>query len=532
MKTNILTKYSFSLLVTILIMVGCTKDFTEINTNPVAYGSKTFDPNYTLTFAQLNYTGSIDFAYDTWRSNLAYASTMMQGFAQPQPLFKGERYEFDEGYTAAYWGTTAVGAYIEQVRFIVDVVELTRNNPKYNNVHQVARLWKALVFARITDLYGDCPYSEAGMGYHKGILSPKYDKQQAIYADMLKEVDEATAALNPGDDKVTGDVIYGGDIAKWKRFGGTLMLRLAMRLTKVDENTAKTYAQKAVGKTMLNNDDNAFVKHDLSGARITQNRNSQILAGDGGLEYYYTKWSKTFIDLLKNANDPRLEKVAVTQLFLSTTSKDQNAAYVTAAAAQKGMPSGKDIAGIAATDIRQDPTFTTFPDYSSPNPAMIRKDGPTFILTYSESEFLLAEAAQRWGIGGTPAPHYKEGLAKAITFLGQYGAGMAVSDAVANAYADANPYNAAIGLQMINTQYWIHTCTMLDFYETWSNWRRSSFPQLVPVIHRLSVTNGVIPRRFPYPLSEEVFNPVNYKAASDAVPGGDNLTGRVWWDKQ
>lgn len=46
-----------------------------------------------------------------------------------------------------------------------------------------------------------------------------------------------------------------------------------------------------------------------------------------------------------------------------------------------------------------------------------------------------------------------------------------------------------------------------------------------------NTTNGTIPRRFPYPLAESNTNPVNYKAASDAVPGGDNLMGRVWWAK-
>nr|WP_121272704.1 SusD/RagB family nutrient-binding outer membrane lipoprotein [Pedobacter schmidteae] len=532
MKTNILTKYSLSLLAAIVLMTGCTKDFTDINTNPIAYGPKSFDPNYTLTSAQLNYTGSIDFAFDTWRGNLIYASTMMQGFSTVVSYWAGDKYALNTDYTGAYWGSTSTtGAYIEQVRFISDVVEYSKSDPKFNNVHQIGRIWKALVFARITDLYGDCPYSEAGLSYYNGILTPKYDRQQAIYADLLKEVDEATNALVVGGDAVRGDLIYGGNIDKWKRFGNSLLLRLAMRLTKIDENTAKTYAQKVVGKTMLDNSDNAFIKHDLSGARVTQNRNSQVLNGDGGQEHYYVKWSKTFIDRLKNANDPRLGKVAVTNLFPVLTSKDQNPNFNATPAVQKGMPNGKDLLGVPATNVTQDPSYTTFGDYSSPNPAMIKKDGIAFILTYSETEFLLAEAAQRWGIGGSAADHYREGLAKSITCLVQYDPSLEVTDAVANAYANANPYNAANGLEMINTQYWLHTCTTLDFYETWCNWRRSGFPVLTPVNHRNGVTSGVIPRRFPYPLAEAASNETNYRAASAAVPGGDNLTGRVWWDK-
>ncbi|SMC90563.1 SusD/RagB family nutrient-binding outer membrane lipoprotein [Pedobacter africanus] len=532
MKKNIFIKYTaLSLLICMLATLSCTKDFQEINTDPVAYGPSSFDPNYTLTTAQMNYTGSTDFAYDTWRANLIYSATMMQGLSSVISYWAGDKYRLDENYTAAYWGNNAVGAYIEQVRFIVDVVEFTKGKSKYNNLHQVARLWKALVFARITDLYGDVPYTEAGKGYYSGFLTPKYDKQQAIYADLLKEVEEAANALDGAGDKITGDIIYNGNVDKWKRFGSTLLLRLAMRLVKIDENTAKTYAQKAVGKTMINNDDNAFVAHDISGGRVTQNRNSQVLNGDGGSEHYHVKWSKTFIDMLKSTNDPRLGKVAVTQLFLTESPKTQNAAFVTTPASQKGMPNGKDLSGIAGRDIRQDPSYTAFPDYSSPHPAMIKKNGVTFILTCAESEFLLAEAAQRWGIAGSAASHYSEGLKKAITFLGQYDADLAITEGTAEAYANSNPYNAANGLQMINNQYWLHTCTMLDFYETWSNWRRTGFPNLIPVVYPGNATNGTIPRRFPYPADEAAKNGANYREASAAVPGGDNLSGRVWWDK-
>jgi CRISPR/Cas system CMR-associated protein Cmr5 small subunit len=531
MKTNKTYLYSF-LLVAVLTASGCTKDFKDINTNPVAYGPTNFDPNYTFTSAQLNYTGSIDFAYDTWRGNLIYSATMMQGLSTVISYWAGDKYLLNEGYTAAYWGNNAVGAYIEQVRPIVDVVEFTKGNSKYSNLHQAARIWKALIFERLTDLYGDVPYSEAGQGVYTGNLNPKYDKQQAIYTDLLKEVDEATNALNASGDKITGDVIYNGNIEQWKRFGNTLLLRLAMRLSKVDENMAKTYAAKTFGKTMINNSDNAFVTHDVGGARVTQNRNSQVLLGDGGQENYYVKWSKTFIDLLKTADDPRLGKVAVTKLYLTESDKGQNAAFDASPAAQKGMPNGKDLSGIAGRDVRQDPSYTAFSDYSSPNPGMIKRNGLTFILTYAQSELLLAEAAQRWAIGGTAATHYENGVKAAITYLGQYDASLAITDGTAGNYVTDHPYVAASGLQQINTQYWLHTNTMLDFYETWSNWRRSSFPALTPVVYPGNATNGTIPRRFPYPLDEAAKNGANYKAASAAVSGGDNLAGRVWWDKQ
>jgi len=528
---NSLIKYAGLISLVGLLSAGCTKSYTKINTNPASYNQTNFDPNFLLTAAELGYTGSTDFAYETWRGNLIYCSTMMQGFSSVVSYWAGDKYLLNSDYTAAYWGFSSDAAYPEQVKPIVDIVQSTIGKPQYKNLHQIGRIFRALVMERITDLYGDVPYFSAGMGYYNGNFFPKYDSQDSIYNDLLKEVDEATAALDPAGDKPGGDVIYKGDIAQWQKFGNTLLLRLAMRLSKADPEKAKTYVQKVVGKTMAANADNAFVLGDATGGRATQNRNSQILLGDGGQEHYYTKWSKTFIDLLKASNDPRLPKISVTQLYLADGSKDQNPAANSDPAVQKGMPNGRDLSGIPGQTIGDDPSFTSFPDYSSPSPAMIKRNGPTFILTYAETELLLADAAARFGIAGDPATHYHDGVKAAMTYLGQYDPGAAVSDADAETYLTAHPYSAGTGLAMINTQYWIHANTMLDFYESWSNWRRSGFPALTPVNYPNNATNATIPRRFPYPLAEANTNPVNYKKAHDAVPGGDLLTSHVWWDK-
>ena len=519
--------FSFLLLPAATIMTGCTKKFVEINTNPASYSQSNFNPNYLLTDAQLTYTGSIDFSYETWRANLIYCSTMMQGLSTVIGYWAGDKYLLNEGYTGAYWEK----AYPEQVKVVVDLVEFTKDIEKFNNVHQVGRIMKAMIMERITDLYGDIPYFNAGKGYYDNSFFPVYDKQQDIYTDLLKEVDEATTALNDSGDQLTGDVIYAGDLSKWRKFGNTLMLRMAMRLSKADAATAQSYVTKVAGKTMESIDDDAMVKHDLSGSRATVNRNSQVLVGDGGQEHYYVKWSKTFIDYLKSTSDPRLGKVAVTQLYLSDADKTQNGTGNPDPSVQKGMPNGKDLSGIPAQTIGNDPSFTTFPDYSSPSPYLIKKDGPTFILTYAESELLLADAAQRFGTGDA-ATHYTNGVRAAMTCLSQYDANVTISDATANTYLAAHPYDPANGDEMINTQYWALNNTLLNFYESWFNWRRTGFPVLTPVVYPNNATNGTIPRRFPYPTFEASSNPVNYKAAHDAVPGGDVLTSRVWWDKE
>lgn len=529
MKT-IIKLYVPLLLSGLALITSCTKNFEKINTDPLSVNQEQFNPNYLLSTAQLNYTGSVDFAYETWRGNLIYASTMMQGMSSVIGYWAGDKYMLNEGYTAAYWEK----AYPDQIKYAADLVEFTKGKAQYNNIHQIGRIWKALMFQRLTDLYGDIPYFDAGKGYYTGNLYPKYDSQQAIYADLLKEVDEAGTALTVGGDAVTGDLVYGGDVNKWKRFAASLMLRMAMRLTKADATLAQSYITKAFGKTMTGDADNALFKHDANGGRVTQNRAAQVLLGDGGQEHYYTRWSSTFINYLKTNNDPRLSKVAVTKLFLRDDLKGEpnmNPAFITTASVQKGMPNGKDLSGIAGRDVRQDASYTDFTDYSSPNPGMLKRDGNTIILTYAETELLWAEAAQRFNIGGSAAAHYNAGVTAAMTYLSQFDPSMTLTAGDAANYLTAHPYVAANGLEMISTQYWAHTITMLDFYETWSNWRRTGLPALVPIVYPNTNTGGSIPRRFPYPLIEGVSNAANYKTASAAVPGGDKLVGRVWWDK-
>ena len=113
------------------------------------------------------------------------------------------------------------------------------------NLSGIAFIVELLNLELVTDVYGDCPYTEALQAKTGNIALPVYDKQSDIYPAMLNSLDSVIATLNAGADKVTNDVIYQGDIDKWKKFGYSLMLRMAMRLTKVDPTTAQKYAEKA-----------------------------------------------------------------------------------------------------------------------------------------------------------------------------------------------------------------------------------------------------------------------------------------------
>ena len=509
----------------IAIMAGCTKKFEELNTDPTKAGPDSFNPNFLLTTTQIRYTGSADFSYETWRAQLIHFSTMMQHFSHLAGYWVGDKYTLNVDYNAAYFQR----AYDEQVKHVIDLLELTRDKAEYSNLHQIGRIMRALIFHRITDIYGDVPYSEAGLGYYKRIFKPKYDLQQDIYADMLKELEDAASKLDPSKDKPTGDLIYNGDIAKWKKFAFSLMMRLGMRLTKVDANTAKIWVEKAAaGGPLASNADNALIKHDAGGGRPTVNRISQVL--NLPYEIPYIRWSKTFIDFLKNNNDPRLGVLAE----IPPPAPNENtlgAAGDQTPANQLGMPNGYDLQG-GPTDISKAPGYPgTWYKYSRPiNRFYAKEAGITMLMTYAEVELMLAEAKQRgWNVAGTAADHYNNGVKAAMTMLAQWDAAAVVTDAQANAYLTAHPYVPASGLEMINTQYWV--ATVFNDYETFANWRRSGFPVLTPVNYPGNATGGTIPRRLIYPQGEASSNPDNYKAAVDRLGGTDKITLRVWWDK-
>ncbi|HEX6193387.1 MAG TPA: SusD/RagB family nutrient-binding outer membrane lipoprotein [Chitinophagaceae bacterium] len=504
-----------------MLLVSCTKNFEELNTDPNSVPASNYPPVYNLTKSQLEYTGNNDFSYETWRVNIIYCGMMMQQLANTS-WYAGDKYMQNDAWANSYFEVS----YRDQVKYVVDLLKITKDNPKYANLYQIGRIMKVMIFHRITDIYGDAPYTEAGLGYYDRIFAPKYDQQSAIYADMLKELEEAGAALDPAKDKPgTGDLIFRGEtnsITLWKKLAYSMMLRLGMRLTKIDLNAAKTWVEKAfTGGVMTSNADNAYILHDASGGRNTVNRNSNILAGEwnatGTGEVFL---SKTFIDFLKSNNDPRLGIFSKVKSSGSSLPADQ-----------LGLPNGYDQNG-GATDISHAPNYPgTINNYSTIRADVFLKlNGATFLVTYAQTELLLAEAAKRgWSVGGTADDHYKKGVTAAMKQLQQYDANGAIADADILTYLAAHPYVDANGYALINTQYWV--ASFLDWYETWANWRRSAFPALVPVNYIGNATGGQIPRRMLYPASESSANGTNYQ---DAITrqGANSFLTRVWWDKQ
>jgi len=526
------------LLISIVFLTGCTKtQLNNINTDPSKSTATNFDPNELLSTAQLNYA-------NTGYYQLVYESTMMQVLASTYFYYNnGDKY-INEGNFTDYQGAIFTQGYTEagDIRQMQQLC-IQKDSSAYSNLINIGNIMFVFILQRTTDMYGDCPYSQADMA-QQGIKYPVYDTQESIYNSMLTSLDNAISKLDINRDKPTADLFYNGDITRWKKFGYSLMLRIAMRLTKVDPATAEKWAEKAAaGGTFNDISDNAIVQTD---ATNSASQNGTSIALRTLTDYEQVRWSKTLIDFLRQTNDPRLSVIGEIPGAGLANNGNETLSGNPDSSLQVGLPNGYDLLG-GATDISKSSgypggtgtgaDFAPLGNYSRPRTNVYLKlGGPIIVFTYAETELLLAEAKVRgWNIDGTAQQHYANGVTGAFQSLSQLDAQTSVNAASISGYLSSNPLDMSSvnnSLQMINTQYWLATGTTFNFIENWFNWKRSGYPVLVPVNYAGNVTMGTIPRRMIYLSTEILTNPANYKAAVARLPGGDVLTGRVWWDKQ
>ncbi len=367
--------------------------------------------------------------------------------------------------------------------------ELVNNNeflPEGEKAAQlgVLELMEVYTWHVLVDTYGDIPYSEALQGVEN--LTPAYDNDEDIYADLFTRIDAALANLDAGSQAFgAADLIYDGDVSQWKKFGNSLKLRMAVRIADYDHAKAAQLAQEAVaGGVFTSEDDNFAFPFEATPPNtnpiwvsLVQSGRDDFLVAD------------TFVDLITPLDDPR------TDVYLA----DNKDPYV-------GAPYG---AGAA------------FTDYTHIGDAWYQPDLEGVLLSYDEVEFLLAEAIERGLIEGDAEAHYNAAVTASILYWGG-------TQAEADAYL-AQPevaYDTAAGdwKQVIGRQKYI--ALYGRGFEAWSTWRLLDYPD---TFTRPAVSGEAVPRRYLYGNSEKDVNPDQYAAGSAAM-GGDKKDSRVFWD--
>jgi hypothetical protein len=370
---------------------------------------------------------------------------------------------------------------LQEAKNIISANEFLDADTKANSL-AVIEILAVYTWHVMVDTYGDIPYSEALVGVEN--LLPKYDDDAAIYTDLFNRLTIAIAMLKDGSSVGDADLIYNGDTNQWKKFGYSLLLKMAVRTADFDEARAAKYAKEAKDNVIMANADNASFPYEANppnnnpiwGSLVQSGRNDFVLAN-------------TFVDLINPLNDPRAP------IFM-----DQNLGEGVYVGATYG-------AGSSYVDYTHAGNLWHTPDFEAR------------IMSYSEVLFLLAEATERGLISGDAQAYYDAAIYASMSYWG-----VGVVEATAYIAQDAVAYDAANWKKSIGEQKYLSLYGR--GFESWSSWRLLDFPN---TMQRPDVSQEPVPRRYLYGNSDTDINGDNYDAASAAM-GGDLKTSRVFWD--
>lgn len=380
----------------------------------------------------------------------------------------------------------------------------------------LVKFFRAYLFVQATQKVGDLPYSEA-LKATEGILSPKYDTQRDIYIGVLKELEEANELI-PATGTITGDIIFDGTLLKWKKLVNTFRLRVLMSLSLKTGDTGldivnqfkSIYENPAKYPIMVGNVDNCEFKY---------------YNATGAYHYWYTatdaknyRMCTTLGDVLKTNKDPRLFKyfeVPTSPVGLSATVHDN----------YKSIDHG------VATSVSSPLELTT----SKINSRYIAQPiGVSYLqLSYSELQFILAEAAYRGWISGSPEVFYNEGIRASCLYHG------VITADINTLLAGNAKYDDAIGLKQINIQRWVGYFQSANYEALWNQRRtrvkgfdinNTSSELGYPVfkIGSVNKNDGKVPNRYQYYLQEAYYNEKNLTDAIQRQFGDDNINGVMW----
>lgn len=530
-------KITFILIILIGFLGSCTKNFEDFNTDKkraVEVPGQFLFANAQKALADINSSTSVNinnwklFAqywtettytdesnYDVVNRNIGstlfrlYYRDVLNDLKEARRLVELEAAD----------GDAAIAAKANKL-FLIDLVEV-------------------YAYHQLVDIFGDVPYTEA---LDIENISPVYDDGLTIYKDLLARAKAAADGLNAGAGSFGGDdLMMGGDVAMWKKFANTLIVKMAINLSDVDAATAKSYIEGAYAGGFGPGEACEFAY--VAGANANPLYNDLVQSGRSDFVP-----ANTIVDLMNNKFDPRvvsyfsgktfvydrdenkeiidteLEGSGNAVLIYTLSDGTDSLAFVTlpftALAADSSNIFKYNIGGVYGES-------NAFSQFSHINDRIQAPDYPYVMMDYTELAFYLAEAAARgMSVGGDAATWYENAVRASMAYW-------QVADADADAYlarADV-AYATAPGdwKQKIGTQAYI------AFYvrglEGWTSYRRLDAPALNLPPAPAESADGAVPRRHTYAINEQTLNGDNYNAAASKI-GGDKLSTRLFWDKQ
>lgn len=380
-------------------------------------------------------------------------------------------------------------------------LQVIKNRNESNNMTQVATILQQYIFWNVTNNWGDVPYSEALKGAE--FTNPAYDTQESIYKGIVTNLANAVSAMD--GSTISGDLLFGGDVASWKRFANSLRMLVAIQASKADAAWAKdafTAALSDAGGYIANNAQNAALNYP--GGNF---KNPWFNLYNGRKDFGE---SKTMTDLMASLSDSRQEVFGgATQDFSASNALESS-----------------DVGMIFGVERSTAEAFTA----ANTNWARIlrgdkrKENSPQVLISAAQVALARAEAANLGWTSENITTVYNQGITLSfeqwgVTIPGNYLASAKV--AIGAAGASGND-------EKIATQRYI--ASYPDGAQGWNIWRKSGYPTLTPAPDAVN-DSGEIPRRYTYAASEFTSNKASVEAAVARITGGDTQDSRVWWDK-
>lgn len=517
----------------IALNYSCTDNFEELNSPKNLVTDATVDVDLIMSRVQTyafirDAHGGVNSAGGTYKVGL-YSGVLMSE--------SGGAFNVD--ITTDLWDRT----YTNYARNLSSIIRLTKDDPEMVNKYAIARIMKVWAFAKLTDIHGDVPYFESALPLDQVVYKPRYDTQESIYEDFFNELREAAASLDASKESYgANDILYEGDVEKWRKFANSLRLRLALRVRYINNNLAISQMSDLDDADLITTmEDDAYV---MSSTDYPENRN--IAYKDlqvAGTELYKTLVPKTVLDIFKNNYDPRLK------LYCDTAEATfQSFGYRGRPLLGDGPDEQKYPYGLGST--------------SRKSLHMYAAVWPFPVLTSAEVNYVLAEAAL-FGLRGSTADaqtYYEAGLESALKWsqmwyettssqiselfslydpemdageVEAYDDFHAVTADDIGAFLDTATVVTLTGtqeeqLEMIINQKAANFYPVM-VYEAYADWRRTGYPRVL-VGDDTGDLQGIAPRRLLYPIVEQSLNADNLDEAVQRMGGTENVLSKVWWD--
>jgi hypothetical protein len=349
-------------------------------------------------------------------------------------------------------------------------------------------IFEVYTYQILVDSFGDIPYSEAFVPTLN--VLPKYDDAATVYTKLITRLDAAIANLDTSNGSFTkGDIIYAGDVAKWKLFANSLKVKLGVNLIDKYPALAKSTIESAYSSGVITtNDDNAVFNYAAFAPNYNPIYENLVAAGRNDFVP-----ANTLVNAMNTLEDPRRAK------------------YFTP---------------INGTYVGGKYGFTSsYNNVSHVNPNMTIPNYPSLLMEATEVNFYLAEAAANGlAVGNTAEYYYNAAITASFE---NWGIADQAPAYLLNPSVNFATAPGATPEEKIANQEWI------AFYnrgfEGWTAYRRLDFPVLVAPTNAYTEAEKEVPKRLTYPINEQTVNGDNWKKASTDI-GGDKLKTHVFWD--